>query len=228
MRKILLVEDNPSIIMGLEYFLKEEQFEVLTATSKALAERELKKTAVDLVLLDISLPDGSGCDLCVYIKEKDLAPVIFLTAKDEEKDVVKGFDLGADDYVIKPFRNRELLARIKNVLRRNGKEEQLVWGEFKLDVESGKVYRNTEEIKVTKLEFQILQMMFSYPKKLFTREEILANVWDYAGNFVNDNTLTVTIKRLREKMGDTDNSMIETVRGMGYRLRRKEDCRDKK
>ena len=218
MRRILLVEDNPSIIMGLEYFLKEEQFEVLTATSKASAEGELKRTAMDLVLLDISLPDGSGCDLCRYIKEKDLAPVIFLTARDEEKDVVEGFDLGADDYIIKPFRNRELLARIKNVLRRNGKEEQLVWGEFKLDVESGKVYRNTEEIKVTKLEFQILQMMFSYPKKLFTREEILANVWDFSGNFVNDNTLTVTIKRLREKIGDTDNSMIETVRGMGYRL----------
>lgn len=218
MRKILLVEDNPSIIMGLEYFLKEEQFEVLTATSKALAEGKLKSTAIDLVLLDISLPDGSGCDLCRYIKEKDLAPVIFLTARDEEKDVVEGFELGADDYIIKPFRNRELLARIKNVLRRNGKEEQLVWREFKLDVESGKLYRNTEEIKVTKLEFQILQMMFSYPKKLFTREEILSNVWDFSGNFVNDNTLTVTIKRLREKIGDTDNSMIETVRGMGYRL----------
>lgn len=218
MRKILLVEDNPSIIMGLEYFLKEEQFEVLTATSKALGEGKLKSTAIDLVLLDISLPDGSGCDLCRYIKEKDLAPVIFLTARDEEKDVVEGFELGADDYIIKPFRNRELLARIKNVLRRNGKEEQLVWREFKLDVESGKLYRNTEEIKVTKLEFQILQMMFSYPKKLFTREEILSNVWDFSGNFVNDNTLTVTIKRLREKIGDTDNSMIETVRGMGYRL----------
>lgn len=218
MRKILLVEDNPSIIMGLEYFLKEEQFEVLTATSKALAEGKLKSAAIDLVLLDISLPDGSGCDLCRYIKEKDLAPVIFLTARDEEKDVVEGFELGADDYIIKPFRNRELLARIKNVLRRNGKEEQLVWREFKLDVESGKLYRNTEEIKVTKLEFQILQMMFSYPKKLFTREEILSNVWDFSGNFVNDNTLTVTIKRLREKIGDTDNSMIETVRGMGYRL----------
>ena len=132
--------------------------------------------------------------------------------------MVEGFELGADDYIIKPFRNRELLARIKNVLRRNGKEEQLVWREFKLDVESGKLYRNTEEIKVTKLEFQILQMMFSYPKKLFTREEILSNVWDFSGNFVNDNTLTVTIKRLREKIGDTDNSMIETVRGMGYRL----------
>lgn len=218
MARILLVEDNSSIIMGLEYFLKEEQFEVLTAKNITLAKRELERTMVDLVLLDIGLPDGSGYDLCKYLQEKNLAPVIFLTAKDEEKDVVNGFELGADDYIIKPFRNRELLARIKNVLRRSGKEEQLVWGQLRLDVESGKVYCGVEEIKVTKLEFQILQMMFSYPKKLFTREEILANVWDFSGNFVNDNTLTVTMKRLREKIGDVDNSIIETVRGVGYRL----------
>ncbi len=218
MARILLVEDNSSIIMGLEYFLKEEQFEVLTATNITLAKRELERTMVDLVLLDIGLPDGSGYDLCKYLQEKDLAPVIFLTAKDEEKDVVNGFELGAEDYIIKPFRNRELLARIKNVLRRSGKEEQLVWGQLRLDVEAVKVYRGREEIKVTKLEFQILQMMFSYPKKLFTREEILANVWDFSGNFVNDNTLTVTMKRLREKIGDVDNSIIETVRGVGYRL----------
>ncbi len=218
MARILLVEDNSSIIMGLEYFLKEEQFEVLTATNITLAKRELERTMVDLVLLDIGLPDGSGYDLCQYLQEKDLAPVIFLTAKDEEKDVVNGFELGAEDYIIKPFRNRELLARIKNVLRRSGKEEQLVWGQLRLDVEAVKVYRGREEIKVTKLEFQILQMMFSYPKKLFTREEILANVWDFSGNFVNDNTLTVTMKRLREKIGDVDNSIIETVRGVGYRL----------
>lgn len=218
MARILLVEDNSSIIMGLEYFLKEEQFEVLTATNITLAKRELERTMVDLVLLDIGLPDGSGYDLCQYLQEKDLAPVIFLTAKDEEKDVVNGFELGAEDYIIKPFRNRELLARIKNVLRRSGKEEQLVWGQLRLDVEAVKVYRGREEIKVTKLEFQILQMMFSYPKKLFTREEILAHVWDFSGNFVNDNTLTVTMKRLREKIGDVDNSIIETVRGVGYRL----------
>ena len=218
MARILLVEDNSSIIMGLEYFLKEEQFEVLTATNITLAKRELERTMVDLVLLDIGLPDGSGYDLCQYLQEKDLAPVIFLTAKDEEKDVVNGFELGAEDYIIKPFRNRELLARIKNVLRRSGKEEQLVWGQLRLDVEAVKVYRGREEIKVTKLEFQILQMMFSYPKKLFTREDILANVWDFSGNFVNDNTLTVTMKRLREKIGDVDNYIIETVRGVGYRL----------
>lgn len=218
MGRILLVEDNPSIIMGLEYFLKEEKFEVLVRTNKCDAENELKKTGVDLVLLDISLPDGSGMDLCREIKEKDLAPVIFLTAKDEERDVVQGFELGADDYVIKPFRNRELLARIKNVLRRSGKESQLIWGGLRLDVEGRKLFRDDEEIKVTKLEFQILHMLFSYPKKLFTREEILAGVWDFSGNFVNDNTLTVTMKRLRGKIGDREGSIIETVRGVGYRL----------
>lgn len=218
MHRILLVEDNPSIVMGLEYFLKNEQFEVLAATNQQEAQRILEETKPDLVLLDISLPDGSGYDLCKRIQEEKLAPVIFLTARDEERDVVKGFDLGAEDYVVKPFRNRELLARIKNVLRRNGKEEQMVWGSFKLDVEGGRLYRGTEEIKLTKLEFQILQMMLSYPKKLFTREEILAGIWDFSGNFVNDNTLTVTMKRLREKIGDKDNTMIETVRGVGYRL----------
>lgn len=218
MARILLVEDNPSIVMGLEYFLKEEKFDILVRTNKADAEDELKKSRVDLVLLDISLPDGSGMDLCREIKNRDLAPVIFLTAKDEERDVVQGFELGADDYVIKPFRNRELLARIKNVLRRNGKESQLIWGGLRLDVEGRKLFHNDEEIKVTKLEFQILHMLFSYPKKLFTREEILAGVWDFSGNFVNDNTLTVTMKRLRGKIGDTEGSIIETVRGVGYRL----------
>jgi len=215
---ILLVEDNQSIIMGLEYFLKEKQFDVLVADNKYDAELILEKYGVDLVLLDISLPDGSGFDLCRYIKEKDYAPVIFLTARDEERDVVLGFDLGADDYVIKPFRNQELLARIKHVLRGSGKEGQLVYGDLRLDVEGGRVFRNSKEIRVTKLEFQILQMMFSYPKKLFTREEILANVWDFSGNFVSDNTLTVTVKRLREKIGDKEGCVIETVRGVGYRL----------
>ena len=126
--------------------------------------------------------------------------------------------MGADDYIIKPFRNMELLSRIKNVLRRNGNGSELVFGEFKIDMEGRRLYKNSQEIKLTKLEFEILKILFSNPKKVFTREEILSYIWDSAGNFVNDNTLTVTIKRLRSKIGDKDGNIIQTVRGVGYKL----------
>jgi DNA-binding response OmpR family regulator len=190
----------------------------LTADTVARAREQLFATHIDLVLLDISLPDGDGFLLCTEIKEKNLAPVIFLTAKEEERDVVKGFDLGADDYVVKPFRNRELISRIRNVLRRNGKEGSLFCGNVRLDVEAGKVFCGETEVGLTKLEYRICYILFSNPTRLFTREELLDAVWDSAGNFVNDNTLTVTMKRLREKIGDKEGKIIQTVRGMGYRL----------
>ena len=219
MYTVLLVEDNSAIIMGLEYLLKENGYEVLIAQSKTEALRIIDDDSrIDIILLDIMLPDGDGFSLCRYINEKDKAPVIFLTAKDEETDVVMGFDLGADDYIIKPFRNMELLSRIKNVLRRNGNGSELVFGEFKIDMEGRRLYKNSQEIKLTKLEFEILKILFSNPKKVFTREEILSYIWDSAGNFVNDNTLTVTIKRLRSKIGDKDGNIIQTVRGVGYKL----------
>lgn len=218
MNKILLVEDNDAITMGLEFLLKEEGYLFEAAKNIGEAGEKMARERFDLVLLDISLPDGSGYDLCRRIKEKQEAPVIFLTARDEEKNVVQGFDLGADDYVVKPFRNRELLARIGNVLRRNGKGKQLRYWNISIDVEAGKVYQDGKELSLTRLEYRILVVLFSNPRKLFTREEILNAIWDSAGNFVNDNTLTVTIKRLREKLGDRDGKIIETVRGMGYRL----------
>ena len=151
-------------------------------------------------------------------KADDIAPVIFLTAKDEEKDVVMGLELGADDYVIKPFRNMELLSRIKNVLRRNRSGNELTYANLKMNVDIRKLYKEDNEIKLTKLEFEILKILLQNPKKVFTREEILSHIWDSAGNFVNDNTLTVTIKRLREKIGDKEGNIIVTVRGVGYRL----------
>ncbi len=218
MKQILLVEDNPAIVMGLEYLLKEEGYGVTIAEEKEQAERLLRSEKFDLILLDVSLPDGDGFELCRKIKEKDLAPVIFLTARDEEKDVVLGFDLGADDYVTKPFRNRELISRIKNVFRRYNDQNELVYGNLRLNEEEGTCHVGTTECPLTRLEFEILRMMLNNPKKLFTREELLSIVWDSAGNFVNDNTLTVTIKRLREKIGDKDSTLIKTVRGMGYRL----------
>ena len=219
--KILLVEDNEAIIMGLQYLLEQEGYNCLAARRRREAERMLQKELPDLMLLDIGLPDGDGYQLCQTLRQQYDFPIIFLTAREEEEDVVRAFDLGADDYIIKPFRNRELLSRIKNVLRRGNKErEVLQCGNIALDVESGKVWVSGEEVALTKLEYKILSSMMSYPGKLFTRDEILSDIWDISGNFVNDNTLSVTIKRLREKVGDADGRIIKTVRGMGYRMER--------
>ncbi len=218
MNKILLVEDNQSILLGLSYLLKEEQFECSIAKTKIEALRLLDTEKFDLILLDIALPDGSGFELCKYIKNKTETPVIFLTAKDDEKDVVQGFDIGADDYIIKPFRNRELISRINNVLRRNNKQNNcLICGDIKIDTNSGKVFNGNQKIELTKLEYKILVNLFSNIGKLVTREKILNDIWDIAGNFVEDNTLTVYIKRIREKIGDKDGNIIKTVRGLGYR-----------
>lgn len=219
MHEILLVEDNEGIVMGLEYLLTEQGFSFSHAGTIGKARELLEQKRFDLVLLDVRLPDGNGFSLCQEIKKRDLAAVIFLTARDEENHVVQGFDLGADDYVMKPFRNMELVSRIKNVLRRTGKEQlKLEFHGISIDVEAGKVYCGTEELKLTKLEYKIMVLLFSNPKRLFTRDEILGAVWDIDGNFVNDNTLTVTMKRLRAKISDQDGTIIETVRGRGYRL----------
>lgn len=219
MKKILLVEDNNSIILGLEYLFKEEKLEYSITKNKRDTLNILDKEKFDLVLLDVSLPDGNGFDICKYIKERKNIPVIFLTAKDEEKDVVQGFDLGADDYIIKPFRNRELISRINNVLRRKENfNNYLVSGNIKIDTDNCKVYKDEEEVVLTKLEYKILVNLFMNKNRLITREKILNDIWDIAGNFVNDNTLTVYIKRIREKIGDKDAKIIETVRGLGYRI----------
>lgn len=219
MSRILLVEDNESVILGLKYLLEKEDFEVLLSKSKRDALSTLDTKEVDLILLDISLPDGNGYDICKYVKEKFTVPVIFLTAKDEEQDVVLGLELGGDDYVIKPFRNRELILRIKNVLRRNNKIQDVVsCKNVDIDLNLGKVFVDNKEVFLTKLEYKILTNLFMNQNKLITREEILNDIWDIAGNFVNDNTLTVYIKRIREKIGDKDGKIIETVRGIGYRV----------
>ncbi len=217
--KILLVEDSDAIIMGLQYLLEQEGYTFQAARRRREAERMLQRERPDLMLLDIGLPDGDGYQLCESVRQQYDFPVIFLTAREEEEDVVRAFDLGADDYIIKPFRNRELISRIKNVLRRGSQErEVLQCGNIVLDVESGRVRVAGEEVALTRLEHRILSSMMAYPDKLFTRDEILADVWDLFGNFVNDNTLSVTMKRLREKLGDTEGRIIKTVRGMGYRM----------
>lgn len=222
MKKILLVEDNETIIMGLKYTLEQEGFEVETAKNIVTAKSKIKNQKYNLYLLDISFPDGEGYEICKLIKEKENLPVIFLTAKDEETDVVQGLDMGADDYVIKPFRTRELISRIKSVLRRYEKdiynENKIKCQNIIIDNNTVKVYKNGQEVILTSLEYKILLMLFNNKGILVTREQILDKIWDVAGNFVNDNTLTVYIKRIREKIDDKDGKVIQTVRGVGYRV----------
>lgn len=217
--RILLVEDNESIIMGLEYLLGEEGYELSVSRTFSEALQSVGMQPPDLLLLDIGLPDGDGFTLCRRIREICAVPIIFLTAREEEADVVKGFELGADDYIMKPFRNRELISRIKSVLRRTGRSSKILSGHgIIINTDTGKAFRGEEELTLTKLEYRILLTLMNAPGKLFTREEILAYVWDASGNFVNDNTLSVTMKRIREKIGDRDGNIIKTVRGLGYRL----------
>ena len=159
MNSILLVEDNKAIIMGLSYLFNENGYKTIVAENIEEAGKQLAKNSPDIVILDVMLPDGDGFELCRYIKDNDIAPVIFLTARDEEKDVVLGLELGADDYIIKPFRNLELLSRIKNVLRRNVNSTQINIGSLRIDTDTRKVYLENNEIPLTKLEFEILKIM---------------------------------------------------------------------
>ncbi len=222
MVKILLIEDNEIITKGLKYSLEQENFEIETAENIVTAKTKIKKQRYDLYLLDIGLPDGNGYEICNYIKSKEDVPVIFLTAKDEESDVVQGLDMGADDYVIKPFRTRELISRIKSVLRRyyheENKENQIKCGNITIDDNKAEVYQNGEKIIFTSLEYKILYLLMSNKNILVTREQILDKIWDVAGNFVNDNTLTVYIKRIRNKLNDKEGKIIQTVRGIGYKV----------
>ena len=216
--KVLLVEDSPMIVKGLVYTLEQEQFDVTSAMSYAMAEDIIYEGRdFDLAILDIMLPDGDGRSICRILKEERGIPVIFLTAKDEESDVVQGLDMGADDYIIKPFRNRELISRINNVMRRTGKTQKMITvGAVSVDTEKDVVTVNDKEVTFTALEYRILLMLFQNQGRTVTRQQILDKIWDMAGNFVEDNTLTVYIKRIRKKLGEAD--VIKTVKGVGYRV----------
>lgn len=217
MNTILLVEDSETIIMGLEYSLKQEGYNVKVARTIQEAK---KQEEYDLILLDVTLPDGNGFEFFKDIKNNQDIPVIFLTALDEEMNVVRGLELGAEDYVVKPFRLKELLSRTKVALRRYNKISStfLECKGIKIDTENMQVSINDKTIEITSLEYKIIYMLFSNKNKLVTREMLLDKIWDVAGNFVNDNTLTVYIKRIREKIGDNEGKIIKTVRGVGYRV----------
>ncbi len=218
MAVILLVEDDASIFRTLGEYLQSEGFSVLHADTEDGAKALLDR-APDLLLLDIALQEGSGFGVCAAAKERGL-PVIFLTASGDENSVVQGLDMGADDYIAKPFRPRELISRIRSVLRRAGASPLVTLGSVTVDTEKGTVKKNDEPVPLSALENRLLTVFLNNRGKLLSRAKLLEDVWDIAGDFVNDNTLTVYIKRLREKLEDDPANpvLIKTVRGIGYRV----------
>lgn len=212
---ILLIEDNEAIRDGLKYTLEENKYEVETA--KNIKEAKEKIQNQDLIILDVNLPDGNGFDLYEeYIKEKQI-PTIFLTARDEERDIVKGLEL-AEDYITKPFKTSELLIRIKKILLRNKKESAIKIKKITFDIENLKVEKDNTQIDLSSLELNLLQQLIINKGKIVTRDTLLDKIWELTGNDVDDHTLTVYIKRLKDKIGD---NIIETIKGMGYRINEK-------
>lgn len=221
MNKILIVEDDIAIVKNLSQFLKSEGFDIEYVMSQKDALKIIEEKEYDLILLDVSLGDGNGFAVCSAIKQNKATPVIFLTASDDEYSVVTGLDLGADDYISKPFRPRELVSRIKSVLRRVGKNQSVIeLGSIKVDIDKGAAYKNGIDVGLSALEYRILLVFLNNKGIVLSRNRLLEEIWDIAGDFVNDNTLTVYIKRLREKIEDNPQqpTIIKTVRGMGYKI----------
>ncbi len=223
MAHILLVEDDKGIVTNLTEFLQKEGFSITSVDGQEKALSLLGESAAsfDLALLDVSLADGNGFAVCRAIKADTDLPVIFLTASGDEFSVVTGLDLGADDYIAKPFRPRELVSRIHNILRRYGKANALL--EYRgliVDMGKGTVTKDGHEIPLSALEYRLLLYFMHHKGMILSRSQLLDALWDIAGEFVNDNTLTVYIKRLREKIEDNPQSpaFIKTVRGLGYRM----------
>ncbi len=222
-QNILIVEDDSVIAEGLAYALLGEGFLVKRAACAADCKTLVADEKFDLILLDVGLPDGTGYELCKLIKAQSDTPIIFLTACDDEVNVVMGLELGADDYVTKPFRIRELITRIKTVLRRAGRNpaaDMLTIGNISINVSQAKVYKNKSEIFLTALEYRLLLTLVGHRGQVLSRNQLLEGIWDVSGDFVNDNTLTVYMKRLREKLEDNPAKpkLIKTVRGLGYMM----------
>jgi DNA-binding response OmpR family regulator len=221
--EILIVEDDQTIAMGIEYALEREDFATRTCHDFSSARECILNREFLLVILDINLPGGSGFELCKLIRSKGETPVIFLTVCDDELNTIMGLDLGADDYIAKPFRVRELISRINSVLRRYNRqpaeEKEIVIGDLRINPAEAKVYKNDQPVWLTALEYKLILMLAHHRGQVLTRNRILREIWDLSGDFVSDNTLTVYIKRLREKIEDDPRNpeIIRTVRGMGYR-----------
>ncbi len=221
MHKILLVEDDEEIVTCLTQFLNSEGYSVKSASGQNGALRLLEDETFDLVLLDISLSDGNGFAVCKAVKSDYGIPVIFLTASGDEYNTVTGFEIGADDYISKPFRPRELASRIKNILRLTGGAGSVVrLGDIVVDTVKGTARKGTRDLYLSALEYRLLLVFLNNRGAVLSRTQLLEAVWDIAGEFVNDNTLTVYIKRLREKIEDNpqEPTVIKTVRGLGYKV----------
>ena len=219
--EVFLLEDDAAIGMGLSYALENEGYKTTLTKTVSEALTLVEEKAFSLYILDLTLPDGSGYDVCKAIRQKTDAPVLFLTAYDDEVNVVMGLELGADDYISKPFRIKELLARMKSVLRRCKIDNPDGCVRIKnLEIRTGeaKVFKDGKEIILTAMEYRLLLILLNNRGHILSRTALLENIWDVAGDFVNDNTLTVYIKRLRDKIEDEPEnpSIIRTVRGMGY------------
>lgn len=213
---VLLIEDNQNIIDGLKYSLEQEDYKVFICTNVADTIEFLKENkSVDIAIIDVSLPDGDGFDLYQnYIKEKNI-PSIFLTAKDSEDDVVKGLELGASDYMTKPFSTRELLARIKRNIMKHKNEAIISIDDVSFDFDKMEVSKDGKVIPLTRLELKILHLLFTNLGKFVRRDYIIEKIWEWTSNDVNDNTVTVYMKRIREKIGV---NIIITIKGIGYRI----------
>ena len=222
--RILLVEDDMTLAMGIEYSLKNEGFEVVHANTLKKARQDFIDPDIDMILLDVTLPDGSGYDLCKEIRMEKDTSIIFLTACDEEVNIVLGLDMGADDYLTKPVRVKELIARINAVARRKGKKtedrnlDKIIYRDLTIFPLKYEVLKNAEKIALTSVEYKLLLLLFENKGNVLTRIQLLQKLWDVEGDFIEEKTLTVYIKRLREKLGEHKNEpYIETVRGIGYK-----------
>ena len=217
--KILLVEDNELLAKGLIYSLEQKDYIVIHTVDISETLKIIEKERIDIAILDISLPDGNGFDLYKnYIKEKEIS-TIFLTAKDEEDDIVKGLELGAEDYITKPFSTKELLARMNKIILRKNKNTIIKIKDISFDIDKMVVYKENKPIELTSLELKILHLLFMNINKVVTRNEIIDKIWEWTGNDINDNTVTVYLKRIREKI-KTD--IIITIKGIGYRIDKSE------
>ena len=217
---VFLLEDDEAIGIGLKYSLENEGYTVTIATSVKSAFEIINKEKFALYILDLTLPDGSGYDVCKKIKSIGDFPVIFLTAYDDEVNVVMGLELGADDYISKPFRVKELIARIKSVLRRYNRESKgiIKIGNILINTNKATVFKNGQEVILTAMEYKLFLILLNNRGNILSRNKLLEYIWDVEGDFVNDNTLTVYIKRLRDKIEDDQSApmIIKTIRGLGY------------
>ena len=222
MRRILLVEDDLSLIEGLKFSLSRHDFDVTVARTVKEAGEFFSRNEYQLIILDLMLPDGSGFDICKSIRQQSAVPIIFLTASDEEVNVVMGLDLGGDDYISKPFKLNELISRINAILRRSSTESsktELSSNGIVVKLLEGRALKNGKDMELTSAEYKLLCLFMKNPRRVMSRDQIMQELWDSHESFIDDNTLNVYISRLREKIEENPKhpSFLVTLRGMGYK-----------